>query len=172
MDEKSKFHCNLCNESFRSNLTFVRHIKNNHEHESDIEVENQIKKFLCLKCDKEYVCKSSILTHIEKVHTGSAIKCNQCDYQTTRQETLNLHIQYEHEGREWKYKCEKCVYKFKLKGDLTHHVRVAHENYILKCTDDGCDAEFTSRGGLRSHKAKFHLHEEYSCKECEKTFPI
>ena len=98
---------------------------------------------------------------------GTLHECNQCGYAVTRKETLKRHIQYEHEGAEWKYKCDRCSKRFKDRESLNVHVRCYHEKAPLKCKEEGCDAVYWSRCGLRDHKYKVHDCREVFCKECD-----
>ena len=94
-------------------------------------------------------------------------ECNQCDYRVTRKETLKIHIQYEHEGADLRYKCDRCGKLFKYKEPLKDHIRLDHDKATLKCNEPGCDKVYLSRGGLRDHKYKVHVGREFSCTECE-----
>ena len=94
-------------------------------------------------------------------------KCNKCGYAVTRKDRLNRHIEYEHEGAEWRYKCDKCDQRFKYREPLNDHVRLDHEKSSLKCNAKGCDAEYLTRAGLRNHKYKVHEGKEVFCKECD-----
>ena len=94
-------------------------------------------------------------------------ECIYCGYTATRKENLNKHIQYEHEGAEWKYKCETCSKLFKCKEYLNDHVRLDHEKSLLKCKEPGCDAVYISRIGMRDHKYKTHQGRVVSCTKCD-----
>ena len=48
--------------------------------------------------DKE--TKYDATTHLKP--KGTLHECDQCGYAVTRKETLKRHIQYEHEGAEWR----------------------------------------------------------------------
>ena len=94
-------------------------------------------------------------------------ECNQCDYRVTRKKTLKIHIQYEHEGADFRYRCDRCGKLFKYKEPLKDHIRLDHDKATLKCNEPGCDKVYLSRGGLRDHKYQVHVGREFSCTECD-----
>ena len=113
--------------------------------------------------DKE--TKYDATTHLKP--KGTLHECDQCGYAVTRKETLKRHIQYEHEGADWKYKCDRCSKRFKDRESLNVHVWRDHEKVSLKCEEKGCNAAYLSRSGLRNHKYKVHQCREVFCKECD-----
>ena len=62
--------------------------------------------------------------HIKSQHEGVRYACDECDYQSTKQNHLTRHIQSKHEGI--KYACDQCDYQFAQQGSLRIHVKNKH----------------------------------------------
>ena len=68
-------------------------------------------------CDYQAKRKEHII--IQSRHLGRQYDCNQCECQSTRNDTLSQHQQSVH--NRIRYKCEKCNYQATQKSDLAQH---------------------------------------------------
>lgn len=89
-------------------------------------------KFGCTQCEKLYMERSGLLSHVKMVHGEPKIyECPQpnCNFVTRWKKSLTLHTQSNHhnEGRE---KCKNCG---KYVKDLKRHERMACTNKKISC---------------------------------------
>lgn len=108
---------------FTQKAHLKEHIKSVHE---------QIKKFKCTFCDREFFRKPNFKRHMKTMH-------------------MNLQINQETE-------CVECGKVFKSKNSLRKHIKIIHQGISsskkLYCED--CGQCFTQSGSLYTHMRKVH----------------
>ena len=104
-------------------------------------------RYKCDSCEKEYVTKGGLKTHI-LTHTGEKPhKCEYCDKAFVRKNVLIQHIRT-HTG-ERPYQCTFCDKKYKQNNLFIIHMRKHTGETPYKC--HLCDKGFRSRISLRRH---------------------
>ena len=98
-------------------------------------------------CNKTYSNIMGLYHHNQSVHQGVKFRCDQCDYQATKQSHLTTHIQSIHEGI--KYACDQCDYRASTQSSLTRHIQSVHKSVKNACNQ--CDYQATRQGKLRRH---------------------
>ena len=182
-ESQKKFKCDQCEMRFWTKGTLTCHIKRTH---SD-------KRYHCNMCPASYKCKTKLLHHRIKKHTGQfRFTCDICGAGAVSQRDLNLHKE-SHEN----ICCPVCNKKFALRSSLILHMKNVHEkreqfpcdqcgkmfatsfslavHYTLhtgekkfKCPQ--CDKRFRTPGGLDIHKRHHSGIKEHACTYCEKAF--
>ena len=119
------------------------------------------KKYECEQCHKTYSYSGALNNHKQSAHAHQGVKfaCGQCDYQTTRQSSLTVHIQSKHENI--KYDCDQCDYQATQKSNLTVHIQSKHEGVKFACNQ--CEYQATSLFNLMRHNQSIHDGVKYGC---------
>ncbi len=76
------FTCPSCSKEFKTNSNLTRHLK---VHKSE-----KFNAFQCLLCDKSYKLQFSLERHLQS-HVGNNFKCDRCNKQFARKDTLSRH---------------------------------------------------------------------------------
>ena len=72
-------------------------------------------KTKCDLCDKSYVSKHSLTSHVSRIHEGKKpFKCDICDANFTQKPNLKQHIESDNEGKK-PFKCDMCDTSFVFK---------------------------------------------------------
>jgi len=87
-------------------------------------VDVQKKKHKCQQCDYQAIRKDSLNVHVQAKHGGLKYPCQQCDYQATYEKDLKKHIESIHEGI--KYPCQQCDYQATQLSNLKRHINLKH----------------------------------------------
>jgi len=114
----------------------------------------QSKMFKCThpECNKAFIKKSHLTTHIESVHQQIRHKCQTCHKAFTRESTLTAHIKSAHQGV--RFECPQCDKIFTVKSNLTIHFKNKHERIKYKCPQ--CDKTFTEKRSVKTHTKRKH----------------
>ena len=94
------------------------------------------------------------LKHLKSMKSNEGVKfpCDQCDYKTTRKNSLMTHIKSRHEGV--KFPCDQCDYKATLKRNLLTHIESLHKGITFAC--DQCEYKATYKNALLKHQKRKH----------------
>ena len=119
----------------------------------------------CDICGKVLGSKVALLVHIRSIHDKIPFKCNfeNCTYSVKTKLSLDQHIQYVHEGKE--YHCENCPKKFTKMAQMKKHYYLQHSDapYIL-C--EKCDFKTKDKERFKKHQAG-HEGKKVSCDKCD-----
>lgn len=123
--------------------------------------------FQCNACEKSYNAKSSLATHVRKVHLGITYKCTHCHLEFREKGKRNTHINHVHLKKpriSENVTCEECGKVYKTKQKLKEHFDAKHTDKTFQCTQDGCNFVAKSPNQLRHHMTS---HEErFKCVHC------
>uniref|UniRef100_UPI00358E8170 zinc finger protein 234-like n=1 Tax=Myxine glutinosa TaxID=7769 RepID=UPI00358E8170 len=125
-------------------------------------------KYKCSVCDKGFLTKSNLNTHM-RIHTGECpYKCSICDKDFIYKQSLNRH-RITHTG-ERPHKCFVCDKSFSQKCDLKKHMRIHTGERPYKCSN--CEKDFISKEGLNIHRLTHTRERPHICSVCDKAFSI
>uniref|UniRef100_A0A1B0CF07 Putative c2h2-type zn-finger protein n=1 Tax=Lutzomyia longipalpis TaxID=7200 RepID=A0A1B0CF07_LUTLO len=113
--------------------------------------EDNKKIFMCTKCPKKFINKSSFREHMNK-HTGIRCHvCSICSKAFSRKRELDRHS-IVHTGFK-PFECATCHKRFGRKDKLVRHERIHMEGKLFACAI--CEAAFTRKDSLILHQ-KIH----------------
>ena len=171
--------CNICDYK-SSNVAYI----SNHK----LQEHNGIKQ-KCPECTYSHYFSTKVITHFKQVHLKIPKKsnlftrfCDECRFQTKRQDLLKHHKESLHEGiiyscdgcnvqtnRKAKikhhkesthagiiYSCDSCTYQTDHKSNLWHHHNAKHLEIILSCDEEQCMFKTKTKSSLTKHKADKH----------------
>ena len=175
--------CPTCDKSFGSHQNLLRHIKSkNHDYPSDVENKySSMGRELCRICHK-YVEFVNLHQEIFHSKTSQGFKCEVCDFQTNRKDTLDRHHYLKHKIVNKRYfeaidktfpedvtfKCGDCKKEFATKLGIENHILLTNCEEIF-CSI--CDKKFKERKSLNQHIKRIHNDKNhYECDKCKKIF--
>ena len=121
--------------------------------------------------------------HVKSKHEVSILEstlyqCEECEYNTSKKDSLAIHRESKHESDEthlkWlksiqeekSYPCDECEYTYGRKKHLDQHKQDKHkkqnEHTCKQCVFSG-----PSKQQLRRHVESVHEHASYPCGECD-----
>ncbi|XP_067635835.1 zinc finger protein Xfin-like [Eurosta solidaginis] len=156
-ENREKYPCDKCNQSFLSRSSYKYHVLHVH----DI---NRKPMYQCTQCDKSFSHKNTFRTHLLR-HEGPKIKCNFCDKRYVRQLDLKVHLET-HSG-ETPFLCNVCGRSYVNKRVLKKHMQ-QHEGFF-RYTCKTCGAEFSKYHQYYLHRQQ-HTGCAYKCGICERQF--
>jgi len=108
------------------------------------------KPFSCNRCHLSTGRKSTLKTHIKKIHVKvKPFKCNLCEFAAARQNDLKCHVQSVHEKVK-KVACELCNFKSFRYVTLRRHIESVHEKLKpFKC--HLCSFTTSHKNSLKKH---------------------
>ena len=150
------FKCDYCTEVFPKHSILLSHVFETHKQM------DKIYKCHYESCNKSYLCKMYLTSHITKSHTKP----------TTTTTTLTTTATKEREnqsvaekGLTKLYRCEyeSCSKEFSTASKLNRHGLTHIKAKNFKCSFEDCNAEFSRHDHLVNH-VKFHNdHKLYEC---------
>lgn len=126
-------------------------------------------KFECDLCGYKSNEMHRTRDHITVVHLKiKQLKCEICDWRTSQNSNLTIHMKFKH-GPD--VKCQICEKILTSHAGLLRHMKNSHENqngYFCEI----CKNRFKSYDKLETHMRKNHFHEKesFECDECDKKF--
>ena len=111
----------------------------------------------------QFTRNESLKIHVEAEHEGVKYPCDQCDHQATRKSNLKSHMKIKH--KDFKLACDQCDYPATIQGNLTRHIQLKH----FKHACNQCDAQLTSKSSLLSHEKSEHPQKENRCNKVNQT---
>ncbi|KAJ8705666.1 hypothetical protein PYW08_012712 [Mythimna loreyi] len=137
--------CPHCDESFTSYYRRNRHMA----------VEHNIAAatYKCNICDKSFILKSKLTSHIKKVHLMERNHiCPECGQGFFIKQSLDEHM-IKHNG-ERVFKCNVCSKAYARKKTLREHMRIHNNDRRFKC--GVCSLAFVQKCSLKSHMLSNH----------------
>ena len=135
VNDEESFKCGFCGSKFISEADLINHMKIKH-----VRIAEEV-LMDCDFCEEDFFLKSDINRHIKVIHKDIAecvlgkafwinedqapyaLECGNCNYTTSSEKCLNLHIE-ECQGLD--YECEKCSFRCKTAGLLERHKKQNH----------------------------------------------
>ena len=106
--------CSSCSLKLQSTREARRHMKSDHD--------DQTIKVRCLLCTS-IMSIDSIKPHYYSIHANQRFKCDLCNFDTNRLDSLKGHKLVIHENK-YKYECQLCNFRANKPGLLyTHHLK-------------------------------------------------
>ncbi|CAH0557893.1 unnamed protein product [Brassicogethes aeneus] len=112
------YKCTMCDMTCPKPSNLAKHIRTKHI---------QFKAFKCDKCDKSFISRCNLRTHI-LVHTKYRFPCSECDFRCKSLYGLSRHLAQKHNLKSMVYECHNCKERFNRGGHLTKHLMKKH-NY-------------------------------------------
>ena len=165
--------CSVCDASFTNEANLKRHQKSRHE----------TMKYTCLECKKVFDSSIELKQHLDDsghkkrtlLKKIDVFKCSECDFQTSRKDSLLRHKRLKHgifrkefniikdtlkDNGNWT--CSKCNKTFTSEEEIEDHVISCKE---IKC--HLCEKAFTLKSHLKRHIETQH---PYICTNCNERF--
>ena len=168
----NSFSCTDCRKSFTKIDELNFHKRNEHsmttrkrciscafETSSEKDLEKHIQethganskpKFECDECKFSDDIEENVLNH--KIENHSIVICDLCDFETTSDHSLTVHIQETH--KQTKFPCRTCGKSFKTNKLLREHINSNHTTPFYPC--DYCGHKASSFETLDKHIETFH----------------
>ncbi|XP_072943117.1 uncharacterized protein [Epargyreus clarus] len=137
--------CPHCDKSFTSYYQRNRHMTKDHNASAAT--------YKCNICDKSFIMKSKLTTHIKKVHLMERNHtCTECGQSFFIKQSLDEHM-VKHNG-ERVFKCTVCHKAYARKKTLTEHMRIHNNDRRFKC--GVCGLAFVQKCSMKSHMLSNH----------------
>ena len=182
------YKCSRCDEVFRSRLELTAHDKRAHatDWDSDLQCQTCKKKFSskyylnqhelthkgelpfsCDLCDKRFLCKGTLETHVILLHTDDRpYKCEECGAAFKLKKILMRHVSTH--TKEAPYQCPNCDKRFSRRGSLNRHELIHTGEKPYKC--EICEKCFTQKSTLTLHMMGHTNERPFQCPKCNKSF--
>ncbi|XP_065356428.1 zinc finger protein 32 [Calliphora vicina] len=146
-----QYTCKMCSKTFASNHSLSYHQKSVHY---------QQKPHFCPQCDRQFVLKSQLVSHM-RIHTGETkpriFECQECGKKWPTRSDLRTHMRSHDPNMERPFKCDRCEKSFFTRGHLTSHQLVHTGEKPFAC--EFCNRSYQSVGNLNNHMARRHMKE-------------
>ncbi|KAF7283650.1 hypothetical protein GWI33_023287 [Rhynchophorus ferrugineus] len=141
MDVEKPFLCDTCSYKGKTKRELDKHYDRMHKKEKQniFQCCHCFTKFICGHCDKHFIYKNGLKTHIIRCHIRlpeeEYHKCLKCNYKSKCLNTLKRHIKRNHGAP--RLHCEKCSFKTNRQISMDAHMKThdCDESSILKCPD-------------------------------------
>lgn len=137
--------CPQCDQSFNSYYQRNRHMYTEHN--------TVAASYRCNICDKSFILKSKLTSHIKKVHLMERNHiCSVCGQGFFIKQSLDEHM-IKHNG-ERVYQCMVCHKAYARKKTLREHMRIHNNDRRFKC--GVCGLAFVQKCSMKSHMLSNH----------------
>ena len=137
----SKFQCNKCSHTFRTNLLLQNHLE---EHAVFDKLDSDDNT--CPVCNKLFSNRKILRRHY-KIHTSAKLyECNICDKKFARADTYKNHM---HVHEEPKFTCSYCQRRYHSKTGLLKHFKICNDEVKLECKS--CKLRFQDKENFEMH---------------------
>ena len=135
---------------------------------SHLKSAHQKRQHFCIICDKMFVHRYQLRSHIESAHEG--FYCDVCKLQMTSEENMEEHNKTSHASI--RFVCIECNISYSSQLRLNTHCKVekhkmneTKEILYLSCSD--CGTEISSQAKLKAHLKQAHTKKPTECDECD-----
>ena len=123
--------------------------------------------YYCDKCGKRYTNQRNLKVHIEEEHERKEYRCQECDMTFKTYKKWLGHGIIVHRTEE-KYNCKYCGKRFENTGHVRSHMINHHEAPQFKCSF--CGRMFKDEGRLVSHERQHTGDRPFKCSECANAY--
>jgi len=112
----------------------------------------------CEKCNKEFLNKSTLKTHLNKSHSERSFFCQECGKVFKTKGNLKNHLEYHKGPDSWKFQCSTCGKKCVSKNVLDAHLRThtGEKPYVCQY----CGEKYAHIHNWKNHMLTKHKDEE------------
>ncbi|XP_053954927.1 oocyte zinc finger protein XlCOF6-like [Anastrepha ludens] len=138
-----------------------------HVEQDGTDLSHKRNAFRCLKCNKLYPTRYSVLRHYNQVHIGArTYKCQHCTANFKNATNLAYHMA-KHTGIR-NFKCDICAKAFVHKTELTLHMRTHTGDKPYVC--EHCPKSFAHRSNMVTHMRLHSGQLPFKCETCGAKF--
>ena len=117
------FECNLCQ--------FTTSIK--YQYSDHMRVHYQMRDIPCPHCNKKFITRKSMRSHIVKCHKPKDYHCSVCNYSSAVKSKVHEHMRVIHTHRHYKpYQCPYCSFRCATGGNCRKHVKQRHKGQEVR----------------------------------------
>jgi uncharacterized protein (UPF0212 family) len=146
--------CNFCQKVYQGNNQSTR-LRKLMDHIDSVHLKN--KSYECQFCERKYLYKSNLCTHLRKNHgveTDKIVKCSLCEKVVKNIYSLKRHLQFVHKKSDCS-ECPICKEVLESQASKMEHVAVKHpEKNIQDC--QYCDFKCLKATTLKNHWSQKH----------------
>ncbi|XP_035700591.1 zinc finger protein 600-like isoform X2 [Folsomia candida] len=149
-----------CGKTYLEKSTATHHFQLEH-------VQNLV-RFPCPLCEKEFKDKAYVAKHIAIHTTEKSHKCEICQKSFVEAVSLKNHKIHQEKSVRPVFACTFCLDSFLSYAGRRDHIQTYHKREKYPCSL--CDKIFSSKSGLRQHKIAKHSKNEkdyHACNKCE-----
>ena len=141
--------CGVCGIKVKASYLFRHHQRHHSEN---------VQKFSCIPCSKEYLAKSRFDEHMKVYHSTSLtlVMCDACEKTFKSEQRLQEHKSYKHTIAPISFACLNCKKLFDNEKVYKKHLQKLHLD--LPCNE--CEKKLGSTNALRYHKKTKHSDKE------------
>ena len=146
------FGCGMCDATFPTQEILIEHMSYSHKIGCD-----------CSKCGRSFNSAKALSKHQQvgkcagqpesSDPAGTVYRCPQCNYETVRKATLNIHMARHKDERP--YLCSMCSYRGLLRNMLQRHMNIKH-GATGRSVCKSCKMGFVSENSLLTHRRDKH----------------
>ena len=136
------------------------------KHGENVTKDEQLSKFQCSKCSKDFSTKNGLDYH-ERIHTGvSPYQCDVCNKKFKSSSLCSRHKQIHSASK--KYLCNVCNKSFAQKSNLSKHMDIHEGVRPYSCSE--CTKSFTQKVHLDCHIMTHSKEKPWECNKCGNKF--
>ena len=161
--------CCGCKKEFHKRAALMEHSTLVHLPKNDILEDKHPLKYVCDVCHMRFATEMALSHHKTRVYLGKTYHCLKCEKSFMRKATLMAHEKRVHEKSMGTLLCSVCGTGFFDQSTLTNHEKTHVKEKPYEC--QACMRTFASRTYLQTHmKIHTDPSENIPCPVCEKIF--
>ena len=158
-----EFNCNHCKYNGTSFQDLLKHMQ----------VHTGLKTYFCKKCERTFKYRDSLQEHVQQVHKVLQVKCKLCNYESTSQEKVNIHMSINHfplftQKVDFKYSI--CFSESTTIEDLKKHILTEHVPSRKLNVSEPKPKMPSASSKPSSHENRKAILSEHFCQKCKLFF--
>ena len=146
--------CNFCQQVYKGNHQYTR-LRQLFDHIDSVHL--KVNSYVCQFCDKQYMNKYNLSTHLKLNHgaeTDKEVKCFLCNKDVKNIYSLKRHLRNVHKKKDCS-ECPICKEVLESQASKMEHIGEKHpERKIHNCQN--CDFKCLKETTLKNHKSQKH----------------